>query len=112
MLENKFGLELAALPDLIDVLRQSPWVVLSGISLHLGSQMLEFSGQSHSKNEGCLFQLRRQFPTCQRFDFGGGLGILYEEVDPEREFQILGDYIQSDSGRSRRIEPKRRRNSD
>jgi diaminopimelate decarboxylase len=95
LLENKFGLELAALPDLIDVLRQSPWVVLSGISLHLGSQMLEFSGirEAIQKTKAVFYELRRQFPSCQRFDFGGGLGILYDEVDPEREFQILGDYV-------------------
>lgn len=94
LLENKFGLELAALPDLIEVLKQSPWVVLAGISLHLGSQMLEFSGirEAIQKTKLSFCELRRQFPTCQRFDFGGGLGILYEEVNPLRESQILADY--------------------
>ncbi|MBK7963570.1 MAG: diaminopimelate decarboxylase [Bdellovibrionales bacterium] len=94
LLENKFGLELAILPDLLNVLKQSPWVVLSGVSLHLGSQMLEFSGlrEGIRKTRACFDELRRQFPTCQRFDFGGGIGILYEEVNPARELQILADY--------------------
>lgn len=96
LLENKFGIELAVLPDLIAILRGNPWLVCSGVSLHLGSQMMEFSGfrEALKITKRVFKELRSEFSTCQRFDVGGGLGVIYENIELEREFSMLQEYAQ------------------
>lgn len=95
LIENKFGIEISRIPELLQIFSRSQWVTLAGVSLHLGSQMLEFSGlQEALKKIKVIFKdLQKKNPQCQRFDFGGGLGILYDEINPEKELQMLQSYI-------------------
>ncbi|WP_413581438.1 diaminopimelate decarboxylase [Bdellovibrio sp. HCB288] len=93
--DNKFGMELSLLPDLSSCLkRHGDSLELVGVSLHLGSQMLEFSGYQEAliklKNE--FIKLKKEFPTLKRFDFGGGLGVVYEKLDLELESRLLNEY--------------------
>lgn len=93
--DNKFGIELSLLPELIDCLKTySQSVVLVGVSLHLGSQMLEFSGYQEAllRLKSAYLGLQKEFPSLQRFDFGGGLGIFYDRVDLETEERLLREY--------------------
>lgn len=93
--DNKFGMELSLIPDLVKCLQTySDSLELVGISLHLGSQMLEFSGYQEAlkRLKTVYVDLQKKFDTLTRFDFGGGLGIFYDRLDVELEESLLKDY--------------------
>ncbi len=95
--DNKFGVEISLLPDLIQFFRSNANnLKLVGISMHLGSQMFEFDGLSLAlqKLKTAYLQLQSYFPSVQRFDFGGGLGILYDKQDLVSENQYLENYAE------------------
>ncbi len=93
--DNKFGIDTGQLLDVIEMAKRfSSSLSVRGISLHLGSQMLEFSSlkDSLAKLKPLFLKLRSEFPECHRFDFGGGLGIHYEKQDLESEGKLLKNY--------------------
>lgn len=93
--DNKFGMELTQIPALLEALQKFEGAVeLVGVSLHLGSQMLEFSGYEEAlrKLKQVYLDLQKQAPTLRKFDFGGGLGIFYDRLDLELEESLLQDY--------------------
>lgn len=93
--DNKFGIDAGQFADVIEVSKQNcQSLSVRGISLHLGSQMLEFSSLKESlvKLKPMFLKLREEFPECHRFDFGGGLGIHYEKQDLVSEQNLLKQY--------------------
>ncbi len=93
--DNKFGMELSVIPELTACLKKySQSLELVGVSLHLGSQMLEFSGyqEALTKLKEVYKSMQKDFPTLRRFDFGGGLGVVYEKQDLELEARLLKEY--------------------
>lgn len=95
--DNKFGMELSLLPELIQVFKKFPKELeLQGISLHLGSMMKELSGfQEALKKLIPVYQeLKKEFVSVRCFDFGGGLGIVYENQDLEGEEKLLQQYAE------------------
>ncbi|WP_413578645.1 diaminopimelate decarboxylase [Bdellovibrio sp. HCB290] len=93
--DNKFGMELNLIPELSKCLKKyATSLELVGVSLHLGSQMLEFSGYQEAlmKLKTSYLNLKKEFPTLRRFDFGGGLGVVYEKSDLELETRLLQEY--------------------
>lgn len=93
--DNKFGMELSLIPALTKCLKSFPESLeLVGVSLHLGSQMLEFSGYQEALNrlKVVYLGLKKEFSTLKRFDFGGGLGIFYDRLDLDLEQSLLNDY--------------------
>lgn len=91
--DNKFGIELSMLEQALQLLRQQKFVNLSGISLHLGSQMhqLEPFKEALLKLKPIFLNLQKEFGS-QVFDIGGGLGIFYEQTDLEKEELLLNQY--------------------
>ncbi len=95
--DNKFGMELTMVGALTACLRKfKKSLELVGVSLHLGSQMMEFSGHQEalSRLKTVYRDLQKDFPTLRRFDFGGGLGIIYEREELKLENEILQNYAQ------------------
>ncbi|MNK01116.1 Diaminopimelate decarboxylase [compost metagenome] len=95
--DNKFGMELSLIPELIQVLKKhAEHIELVGVSLHLGSQMLEFSGYQEAlqKLKVVYQDLKKEFSSLKRFDFGGGLGIFYDRMDLKLEESLLKEYAQ------------------
>lgn len=93
--DNKFGMELALISKLRECLGEySDSLELVGVSLHLGSMMMEFTGYQEAllKLKQVFLDLQGDFPTLRRFDFGGGLGILYDRLDLELEERLLQEY--------------------
>lgn len=93
--ENKFGIELEQLPALEKVLNQySKQIELVGVSLHLGSMMCEFDGfrQALQLLRPVFEKLQKVHPSVRRFDVGGGIGIVYDKQDPEREMSFLKEW--------------------
>jgi diaminopimelate decarboxylase len=96
--DNKFGIDTGQLGEVIEAAKRfSSSLSVRGISLHLGSQMLEFGSlkDSLAKLKPLFLKLRVEFPECHRFDFGGGLGIHYEKQDLESESNLLKEYSQT-----------------
>lgn len=93
--DNKFGMELSIVPDLMECLKKySESLELVGISLHLGSQMVEFDGYKEAleKLKVVYRELQSEFSTLRKFDFGGGLGIFYDRHDLVQEENLLKEY--------------------
>lgn len=93
--DNKFGMELSLIPKLQEYLKAfSDSVELVGLSLHLGSMMMEFSGYQEAllRLKQVYLQLQTDFASLKRFDFGGGLGIFYDRLDLELEESLLQEY--------------------
>ena len=114
--ENKFGIEVAALPHLIEAgQRNRDAVDILGVSLHLGSQMREFGGlrQALRRLRPAYEALRENFSTTRIFDAGGGLGISYETDDLAGEAADLKEYASivrhetADLGAQLQLEPGR-----
>lgn len=93
--ENKFGIELNSLPTALEIIQNSEgFISLTGLSVHLGSQMLELSGFSDGlgKVVELFSNLQMKMPTLQRLDVGGGVGIDYENSNLEKEELFLKSY--------------------
>lgn len=93
--DNKFGMELSLVPELVKTLQDySDSIELAGVSLHLGSMMLEFDGYQEALGilKEVFVGLQKQFPTLKRFDFGGGVGIFYDRLDLAKEESLLQEY--------------------
>lgn len=95
-LQNKFGVSESDLPALREIFLKNRHLKLRGMSLHLGSQILEVQTLRSAlrKSVKTFINLAGEFPSCQRFDFGGGLGIHYESVDMKAEENLLKEYSQ------------------
>lgn len=95
--ENKFGMELSALEQIQTLLQEhKDSLELVGLSLHLGSQMHNLSGFRDGLKllKPVYLNLKQKFPTLQRFDVGGGLGIFYDEMNLEKENSLLAHYAE------------------
>lgn len=93
--DNKFGIELDSFQEVVGLCQKNRECLnVKGISLHLGSQMLEFEPLSDSlkKLKDYFFELTKLFPECHCFDVGGGLGIFYQKQDLLKEQELLGKY--------------------
>ncbi len=93
--ENKFGLEISAWPEIREIFKSNSSLSLAGISLHLGSQMMDFSGLAQALRlaKDFFLQIKKEFPEIRRFDVGGGLGVIYERQDFSAEEKMLKDYV-------------------
>lgn len=95
--ENKFGMELSLLPELIKKIEEnSEHLYFKGISLHLGSQMHELTAFNDAilKLKPIFIDLQKRFPDFNVFDVGGGLGIKYEKQEFNYEEDLLKEYFQ------------------
>jgi diaminopimelate decarboxylase len=85
--ENKFGINLDQLDDVIDIIFMLSSVQLVGLHFHIGSQitdMVPFKLLCKQANEIQKKFIRRNI-DLKHINFGGGLGINYENPD---EFSI------------------------
>ncbi len=92
--ENKFGLDLSMIPEaMLGFQNYKEHLELVGISFHLGSQMTDPSMMRKAfKDLKIVYDdLKKNFSSLRRLDFGGGLGIHYKE-NTEDEKSILKAY--------------------
>lgn len=85
------------IPELTKVLETfKDSIRLVGVSLHLGSMMLELAAYEEAllRMKRVFVSLRADFPSLTRFDFGGGLGIYYDRDDEEKEVAVLNQYAE------------------
>ncbi len=95
--ENKFGMDVSFLPELKKILRaNSDHLRLRGVTLHIGSQLLELGSlkDAISKTVAVYKELQADGFQIDRFDIGGGLGIDYSTDDPAEELKRVDEYGQ------------------
>lgn len=95
--ENKFGLEESGIREAIKMLKSLPLLRLRGLSLHIGSQLLDLVALDEAIEIGARLQRTLRQETgwkLDRFDVGGGLGIRYDTNDESLEFEVVRSHAQ------------------
>ncbi len=94
--ENKFGLEEDAVVEAVTRLKKTTAPIqLRGLSLHIGSQLLELSALDEALFIGIRVQRKMAEllgKKLDRFDAGGGIGINYDTIDEGQENDVVYDY--------------------
>jgi diaminopimelate decarboxylase len=94
---HKFGIDIEAVMACLALVRQAPqWVHLVGVSLHIGSQIVEVENFAEAlhKTRPLVAALREQGFALATFDVGGGFGIHYDTGDETRELANFARYAE------------------
>lgn len=82
--DNKFGIELNTIPNLLQKLKAMPNITLIGIACHIGSQLTTL--EPFIEVIECLHDLYLQLLAAgfsiQHINVGGGLGVRYKNENP------------------------------
>lgn len=83
--ENKFGIDFSVAKDLFLRYANDEYVDLSGIEVHVGSQILSLDPfvEMFEKIKAMLAVLKEQGTTIKTIDFGGGIGVPYSADQQE-----------------------------
>jgi diaminopimelate decarboxylase len=91
--ENKFGVDIDLAREAYGLAGRLPNLEVVGVAMHIGSQLttLDPYRDAISKVRGLITQLRADGHRIERFDIGGGLGIVYadEKLPSIAEFMQL-----------------------
>lgn len=94
--ENKFGIEIGDLPAAVEIIRKNSQLQWQGLSLHIGSQIFDFSSIKLAVEK--LLQVQEQLVAqgfqFSTFDVGGGVGVDYTQ-NGEKDFELLEKYFQT-----------------
>lgn len=84
MKKNKFGIDIRAALDEYEHARRLPHVEVVGVDCHIGSQLTEVApfADALARVRELVLELRRRGFVLHILDFGGGLGITYNEETP------------------------------
>ncbi len=79
--KNKFGIGLDRAPEVYKVAASLPHLKIRGVQTHIGSQILEAGpfAEAAQKLASLVTQLHATY-QLEFFDFGGGIGIVYDEA--------------------------------
>ena len=90
---SKFGMDLKTVRRLLANRRKYPWLILGGLHVHIGSQILEARPfrEAIRKALGVVASARRRGIPMNTLNIGGGLGIIYNKEEP----QTPADYAQA-----------------
>ena len=81
---SKFGLDRATIIELFNRKREFPSVSLTGIHVHIGSQITESAPfiRALKKTVALVRELRQMGHRVRWLNIGGGLGIIYKKENP------------------------------
>ena len=90
---SKFGVPLDAAFDLYRAAAAMPHVRITGIDCHIGSQITEIPPlvEAAQKMLGLVDRLSAAGIAIEHLDFGGGLGICYQDESPP----AIADYVEA-----------------
>jgi diaminopimelate decarboxylase len=88
---NKFGIDLNLARDAFAIAGKLPHLNVVGIAMHIGSQLTTLAPYAKSITKVAKFiaQLRADGHKIDRFDIGGGLGIVYKKEKPPSIAEFL-----------------------
>lgn len=92
--ESKFGLDIRQLPEALEWLKGKSSVRLTGLAVHVGSQILDvkvFSEVARKMSE-VYGSVKAKGFAVPNLDLGGGLGLDYK-ITGENDLKILPDYF-------------------
>jgi len=94
MSENKFGMTKDFLPDLLQILKAEPALELQGLTMHIGSQILQLEvfEEAITKLHGLYQDLKKQGHPLKTLDIGGGVGIQYGSASNDDDLQSIANY--------------------
>jgi diaminopimelate decarboxylase len=75
--ENKFGIDIDLAREAFALAGRLPNLRVVGVAMHIGSQLT-----SLEPYRGAIVRLRADGHRIDRFDIGGGLGIVYADEQP------------------------------
>ncbi|RTQ48927.1 diaminopimelate decarboxylase [Hymenobacter gummosus] len=109
---NKFGINLADLPQVLELLARLPNVELVGLHVHIGSQITDLA--VYETLAGRVNELQQWFEhrgiRLGHLNVGGGLGVDYHEPDAhlvpdfDAYFGIFGRLLQRRPGQQVHVE--------
>lgn len=111
--ENKFGIPYLKAIPLYAEARRLPWLEVSGIHMHIGSQITDLAPfrDAFRLMRDLTLELRREGHAIHHLDIGGGLGVPYRgsnEVPPHPdEYAALVRETLGDLGARIYLEPGR-----
>jgi diaminopimelate decarboxylase len=78
--ENKFGVDIAEAPGILERARRLPGIAVTGVQCHIGSQITDLDPLEEAARELAALSRRLldQGFTLETIDLGGGLGLDYE----------------------------------
>jgi diaminopimelate decarboxylase len=97
MSENKFGMDRSFLPTLIRIFKEFPnELYLRGLTMHIGSQLLDLEavGEAITKLLSINHELKILGFRTESLDIGGGLGIHYNTIDEDKDFNSIKLYAE------------------
>ena len=82
---NKFGLDFSTARNILLTQREYPNLAISGLHLHIGSQITEAKPyiQAIRKVINFIKELNRRGIEIEYLNIGGGLGIVYKKEHPQ-----------------------------
>lgn len=82
--ENKFGIDIDLAPALFKRARKLPNIRLSGVAVHIGSQLTSLAPfkRAYTRLAQLVVSLRKAGHDISRVDLGGGIGITYRHETP------------------------------
>jgi len=82
--ENKFGIDIDLARDAFALAGRLPNLEVAGVAMHIGSQLTSLDPYRNAiaRVRELIAQLRADGHRIDRFDIGGGLGIVYAEEKP------------------------------
>lgn len=106
LFENKFGVDFDEAEALYRLAHKNPWAELKGISVHIGSQMLDLSALESALSKTIDFceRLQKDGITLRVLDVGGGLGVPYAQPLEYPPFKVYGDILTRAAGRWRQLQ--------
>lgn len=100
--DNKFGISLEMLPEVVDYARRLPGIHLRGLHFHIGSQLTDM--QPYAMLCDTVNRIQDDFEArgirFESINVGGGLGIDYEHPD-EHPFAPFESYFDTFKNRLR-----------
>ncbi len=92
--ENKFGMESSQVLEGLSIIKKGDFVDLNGITLHIGSQLLELSamGEAIDKSLDLCKLIEEQGFKLKTLDVGGGVGVHYSSSDISEDLKLVENY--------------------
>lgn len=88
--ESKFGINYTRVDDIKEITRKSG-LRIKGIHQHIGSGILD--PEIFIKAMGVLLDTAKNFEGLSFIDFGGGIGVPYQENEERMDIRVLGKKI-------------------
>ena len=88
--DSKFGINYTRVDDIKEITRKSG-LRIKGIHQHIGSGILD--PEIFIKAMGVLLDTAKNFEGLSFIDFGGGIGVPYQENEERMDIRVLGKRI-------------------